>query len=168
VSRAQSIITAEDQIKLMRQGRDQELQLVCNGLEVPVRIIPAQEKAAAIANALVKLSVPANHDRELFESIATMKAVLRSAATISNVCSFAGNFLEMIGDKELLFLFNQYRELEKVIELQFESLSKEELFEFVSALKKKATTTRGLSTSRLEEIIGYFLEKESQQDSAAG
>jgi hypothetical protein len=163
-----TIITAEDQLRLMRSGYKAELELKYGQLKVPCRLMSALEESATITNAKKKLKVPNESDRKLLESIAVMKAVLVAACTVDDVPHLSLSFLDKLTDTELDALYDQFMTIKETADPEFEKLSPDQVRELVSAVKKKEKATRDLFTWQLAAIGKFFLDEILPAASEAG
>ena len=75
----------ESQLKRLRAGYKQDLKIQIGGLNVPCRILPADESVKCISNAKLELKIPEGHDRELLESLAVQKAILVADCNVDGV-----------------------------------------------------------------------------------
>jgi hypothetical protein len=156
---APKIVTAEDQLKLMRQGYKQTLEIKLGGLVVPCRIMPALDEATVIANAKTGLKVPNEEQRALFESLAVMKAVLSNGCTVDSTPYLSDGFLSKLSNDELSELYNQYQTVVRTVNPTFEQLTPDQLGEIIETVKKKERSSRDFFTWQLAEIGRYFLDE---------
>lgn len=154
----EKIVTVADQLKMMRKGYKQDLELVYNDLKVPVRLMSASEQGAAIANAKTKVKVVHESQRDLLESLEVMKSVLEKAALVEGTPRLSREFLDHLTDFEIEQLFEQYQTICRTVNPGFEQLSETEIVAMIRDVKKKAKSSKDFYTWQLAAIGKYFLD----------
>jgi hypothetical protein len=151
-------LTAEEQLDLMRQGYKVALELKVGALTVPCRLLPANEEAAAIATAKRDLKVPSEEMRPQFEGLEIQRAILKAATTVDGTPFLSQRFLEAASAVELEVLYDQYVTKVREASPEFETLTIQQINEYVLAVKKKERTSRSFFTWEHAAIGRYFLE----------
>lgn len=155
-------------LKRLRQGYKQDIMFKMGGLDVPCRIMPADEQVQAISNAKLKLKIPTGHDKELLESIAVQKAVLMNGCTVEGIPHLPMKLLDKLSSDELSKLYDKYMNEIKFVDPEFEALSFTEVGELIDAVKKKEVTTKDLYTWQLAAIGKYCLNHLFQKVNVRG
>lgn len=154
------IITTEDRLKKMRAGRDENLCLKYNDLEIPCRLLNAGEKAKLIYKAKQKVKLPGSEGDKVFsESYEVMVAILVEACTIGGIPYANEDFTRSLTEPELVYLFDQYETILNTINPQFERLTDAQKIEIIENVKKKNATSSDYYTWQLAEIGRYFLDR---------
>lgn len=160
--------TVEEQLAAMRSGYKVDLRIKIGGLEIPVRLMPADEEASVIANAKLQVKVPEKVDSRLQTASAIMKAILVAAANVDGTPYLSQKFLKELSHQELNSFYDQYVTLCDSVNPEFEALSNEKIAEMIVAVKKKEKAANDFFTSDLAAIGRYFLAQIQAQDNAPG
>lgn len=154
------IISNEERLKLMRAGKDQNLCLKYNDLEIPCRLLNAGESAKIIFKAKQKVKLPGNESDKVFsESHEVMVHLLVEACTVDNVPYANEEFIRQLTEPELIYLFDQYETMLNTINPTFERLTDEQKVEIINSVKKKKASSSEYFTWQLAEIGRYFLDQ---------
>jgi len=166
--KANKPITVEDQIALMRKGNDQDLKLKQGELEIPCRLMSANEEGQAIANAKTRVKVPIESQRAYAEGTEIQKCVLEAACTVSSTPYASRKFLDSITSAELENLYDQYISLLRVVNPRFENLTSDQVGALISDVTEKKRASSELFTWQLAEIGRFFLDQVLPRAKGAG
>ena len=147
----------ESQLKRIRQGYKEKLVIKMGGLDVPCRIMSAEESVKCISNAKFNLKIPEGHDRELLESIAVQKAILKEGCNVGGVPYIHDRLLDLLSSDELGEFYDTYMAEIKFVNPEFEALQAEQIAQMIDDVKKKKTTAKDYYTWQLAEIGRYCL-----------
>lgn len=153
----------EQRLALMRKGYVADLKLKLGGLEVPTRILPAQEQAEIMAQARMDAKIPESvkspKDISALQGINVKIRVLDAATTIG-ACRYLGEkFLKQLTDEELDHAWDQWLYTQKFVNPDFDALSHDEVLDLIDAIKKKEQSARDCYSWQLAGIGLYFLEQ---------
>lgn len=170
MSMRSQIITAEDQLRLLRAGYAKEHLIKFGKLELPCRLMPASEEAAIIANAKKGVKLPSEEpeNRRLAESMAVMKSILLSACTVDGTPHVSLGFLDQLTDVELDSLYDQFLTLKECADPDMEKLSPAQIGELFEAVKKKERRSKDFFTWELAAIGKFCLDRLPLEDSVPG
>jgi hypothetical protein len=155
----QFLTDPEQQLAAMRRGKDQDLTIKAGDLEIPCRILNAQEEAATIATAKLRArkSLPEGVDPAVHESAEVMRSVLLKATNLKNVQYLGTKFLNALSSGELDALYDQYITLQRTV--VFEQMTTEKIAELILAVKKKEKAPSDCFTWELAAIGRSFWRK---------
>jgi hypothetical protein len=163
-----SILSAEQILAKMREGYKQDLKIKFGALEIPCRLMSADEESSIIANAKTRVKVINEAQRDVLESLEVMKAVLECACNVSGTPYLSRAVLDKLTSFEIEKLYDDYTMLCRTVNPTFEALTEDEIVNLVQAVKKKNRSSGDLFTWQLAEIGKYFLDKFLPAVSAAG
>lgn len=168
----EKILTAEDLLITLRKGNSQKLEIGLGEFKVPCRLLNASEEARLMAKAstIAMKENPQGIKKEMWESLSVMKLMLKESTTISGA-GLPDRFWEMLTQKELTELFDQYVSLNHTINPSVQELNPEQISEIVEQVKKKGqASVSALYMWQLAEIGKLFLMNvaKSQTDSGSG
>jgi hypothetical protein len=151
---------AEDLLQALRKGNSQKLEIGIADCKFPVRLINAKEKALIILQAKQAAGKqnPTGLEQRYFDAIETQKRVLTAATTINGAPALPLGFLDMLTERELEELYDQYETISRMVNPNLQELSAEQILQIVDGIKKKSLNTKGLYTWQLAEVGRYFLD----------
>lgn len=147
----------ESLLERLRSGYKTELEIKMGGLRVPCRIMPSEESVKTISNAKFELKIPEGHDRELLESIAVQKAILKNGCTVDGITYLHERLLDKLSSDELGQLYDVYMSEIKFVNPDFKALTETEVAQMIEDVKKKKTQAKDYYTWQLAEIGRYCL-----------
>ncbi len=152
--------TAEDLLAALRKGNAQKLEIGLGELKVPCRLISAGEEAKIIvrASSQAKKTNPGGERQDVFEAQETMREMLKAATTIDSVPGLPERFFGMLTSQELVALYDEYVTINSMINPAFADLTKEQIAEIVSDVKKKKKGSKDFYTYQLAGLGKFFLE----------
>lgn len=151
-------MTVERQLELMRGGYDQDLKIKYGDLEIKCRLMNASEEAQVVANAKKNVKAPDESMRQSFEGLEIMKCIIEKGCNVNSTPYASRSFLDKLTTQELEDLYDQYVSLIRTANPKLEKLTDEQIVNFISAIKKKETTSKSLFMWQRAEIGRYFLE----------
>lgn len=159
------IFTADDILARIRGGRDADLKIQIGDYEAPCRVLPSSEEQKLIMTA--RESVRAKFEKtnaspETIEqaiSDEVMKSILSAGCTVKGTPYLAPAVLAMMSSVEISVAFDAYQSAVRMVNPKFESLSRDEIAELISAAKKKSSPTSDFYTWQLAAIGKFFLEE---------
>lgn len=155
------LVTAEGLLAAMRKGENQSkpLEIGLGQFKVPCRLISAKEELRIVINATQRAKKENITGEKLDASIsyAVMYDMISAACTVGNSFLPLG-FLDGCSGKELSALYDQYTDLNYIVNPNLQELSTEEILELLEAIKKKTVLTKNLFSYQLRAVGKYFLD----------
>lgn len=152
---------ADSFLAAIRKGgaQDKPLEIGLGQLKVPVRLISAPEELKIVVNATQRARKEniTGEKLEVSISYAVMTDMLYAACHVGNSQLPVG-FVERLSAKELSALYDQYTDLNHILNPNLQELSTEEILEILDGIKKKTVLARNLYSYQLRAIGKYFLD----------
>lgn len=157
---AETKMDASELLAAMRLGNSAKLKLKFRDVSVPVKLLTTNEEMESIIRAKRNAREKSSGDNEAYEmykSSYIMKAVLKRASSIDGLVGFTDQDLDAMNGDELTYLYDQYVTICKVIDINFDALTRDEIQGILVNIKKKTSTTKDLFTWQLAAIGKFFL-----------
>lgn len=155
------LVTAADLLAALRKGesQDQPLEIGLGELKAPCRLLNAAEELRIVVTATQRARQGniTGEKLEISISYAVMSDILTAACTV-NGHSLPQGFLEMLSAKELSALYDQYTDLNYVVNPNLPELTTEEIGELIDGVKKKNVNPKNLFSYQLRAVGKYFLD----------
>lgn len=152
---------ADSFLAAIRKGpnQDKPLEIGLGQFKAPCRLISAAEELRIVVNATIRAKKENINGEKLEVSIsyAVMTDVLYEACKVGNSFLPPG-FIERLSAKELAALYDQYTDLNYILNPNLQELSTEEILEILDGVKKKTLSVKSLYSYQLRAIGKYFLD----------
>lgn len=159
---ANTKMDASELLAAMRLGNEAKLILKFKNVTIPVRILPVNDEMECILRAKKNAKAKSDGDMEtyeMFKSSFIMKAVLKRASFIDGLVGFTDPDLDAMNGDELTYLYDQYVTICKVVDVDFDALTRDEIQNILVNIKKKTSSTNDLFTWQLAAIGKFFLNE---------
>lgn len=163
---AGEIVSIEEQLARFREGYAVQLRLKARGLDIPVRLLTAEEQAKSESNARKEFFSRPEEDRgdSLFLALTRKHLLFEAAKDASGIPGLPMRMLEGLAWDEQAFLFDELMSQYDKVNPRLDSITDEQLEGWIADAKKNPSSLNELSFMQLHRLVPALLARIPDSD----